>query len=38
VKDSENQYFAVSEECCDGCNSMKVIPARIKEMTREATK
>jgi hypothetical protein len=38
VKNSENEYFSENDECCGGCNAMKVIPARLQEMTREAIK
>ena len=32
VKNTDGEYFDEEEECCDNCNSMRVIPARMKEM------
>jgi hypothetical protein len=32
VKNIDGEYFDDEEECCDNCNSMRVIPARMKEM------
>jgi hypothetical protein len=32
IKNSEDEWFDEDEECCNDCNSMKVIPARFKEM------
>ncbi len=32
IKDSDGEWFAEEEECCDDCNSTKVIPARFKEL------
>lgn len=32
VKNTDDEYFNEDEECCDMCNSTKVIPARMKEM------
>lgn len=32
VTDLEGRYFDEEEECCDKCNNMQVIPARMQEM------
>jgi len=32
VKNTEGEDFDTEEECCDRCNSTKVMPARFKEM------
>jgi len=32
IRDSEGKQFDEDDECCDNCNSTKVIPARFKEM------
>jgi len=32
IKNSEGEWFDEDEECCDNCNNIKVIPARMKEM------
>lgn len=31
LKDSDGEWFK-EEECCDDCNSTKVIPARFREL------
>ena len=32
VRDTEGEYFNEDEECCNECNTNKVMPARFKEM------
>ena len=32
IRDSEGKQFDEDDECCDNCNSTKVIPARFKEL------
>lgn len=32
VKNTDDEYFDDEEECCNNCNSLFVIPARMGEM------
>lgn len=38
LKDKEGKDFGENDRCCDDCNSLYVIPARIEKMIKKEDK